>query len=223
MKSMVESVSEFLTKEGYSYALDAAKPHFIMSFECVDAVFTLRIIVEEEKKYIRSICSAGLKVKRNNYVKTCEYLTRANDGMMFGSFSLSSRSGEPTYVVAAFFDPHASELSGSVLRHLIRAPINLFEEYYSGLVSILHSRTSPSIAIKRSEKGRRLVSKEEVESTVQELLKGLTEPEESSPQDTQQSTDGSESPQTLPSIEDETAEAPAKRKRGRPRKNHQND
>ena len=82
--------------------------------------------------------------------QVAEYLTRANFGLRNGNFELDYSDGEIRY--KTFVDCEDLLPSAAVLRDAVTIPVDMFDRYGNGLMSVVLGVRTPEEAIQDAEK-----------------------------------------------------------------------
>lgn len=89
-----------------------------------------------------------------------EFLHRANAGLLFGGFQYDPDEGEVRYVTSldlSDVDPAAAEQSGllpGLIKRMVYANVATTDQYFSALMSVIHSGADPAAAVEAAEGDR---------------------------------------------------------------------
>lgn len=103
---------------------------------------------EEQQQFVfYSICP--VKVPEQKYTSVCEYLTRANYGLVIGNFEMDLRDGEVRYKTSV--DVEGQELTSALVKHLVYANLSTMDRYLPGIMGVIYGNLSPVQAISQVE------------------------------------------------------------------------
>jgi hypothetical protein len=78
-----------------------------------------------------------------------EYITRANYGLMTGSFEMDYNDGEVIYRTSLDFKN--DQLTSALIDNLAKANLAIFDRYYPGLMEIIYGNAEPETTVKKIE------------------------------------------------------------------------
>lgn len=118
-----------------------------------------------------------MNVAEKRRLSMCEFITRANFGLVLGNFEMDVDDGELRYKNSVALEDVA-DIPGAVIRHLIGANIATFDRYLPGMCSLLYADTQPAVAIRQIEGDSDSPARAPVRATDEALLRAQV-PEDS--------------------------------------------
>ncbi len=94
-----------------------------------------------------SICP--IKVPENKRSAICEYLARANYGLIIGNFELDLRDGEIRYKTS--IDVEGENLTPALVKNLVYANLSTMDRYLPGIMGVIYGNLLPEQAISQVE------------------------------------------------------------------------
>ena len=104
----------------------------------------------DECQFLIAFGKCGVRADESCMAQVAEYLTRANYGLRNGNFELDYSDGEIRYKV--FVDCEDLLPSAAVLRDAVIIPVDMFDRYGNGLLSVVLGVRTPEEAIQDAEK-----------------------------------------------------------------------
>lgn len=112
----------------------------------------------------------AMNVPEKRRLAMCEFLTRANYGLLLGNFEMDLDDGEVRYKTSVDLEG-VTDVPGAVIRHLIGANIATFDRYLPGMCSVLYADTQPAVAIRQIEGDSDSPARSAVRATDESLLR----------------------------------------------------
>ncbi len=148
-RQAASQIAAVLQELEYKYRFQEELGVFQLSFDlrgCGLRSVVLFILVEKKMYTAQAICP--LRVPRSKMHLAAEYVTRVNRRLHLGSFILDYDTGE---LRARCDIPFRGLMPWpEVVEQSIRLPIELFEQFGDGLLSVLYGGANPAQTIQRS-------------------------------------------------------------------------
>ena len=107
----------------------------------------LDILEESNSLLIYSYVSVKIPVEKR--LSIAEYITRANFGLILGNFEMSFSDGIVRYKTSIkLLD---GELTYKMVGQLLWRNLNVIDDYFPGIMTVVYSNTSPEDAIQQIE------------------------------------------------------------------------
>ena len=104
----------------------------------------------DECQYLIAFGRCGIRADESCMAQVAEYLTRANFGLRNGNFELDYSDGDIRY--KTFVDCEDLLPSAAVLQDAVTIPVDMFDRYGNGLMSVVLGVRTPEEAIQDAEK-----------------------------------------------------------------------
>lgn len=89
------------------------------------------------------------KVPENKRHAVAEFLTRANYGMIIGSFEMDLRDGEVRFKTS--IDVEGGQLTTKMVKTLVYTNVLMMDRYLPGIMSVIYANVTPEAAIAQIE------------------------------------------------------------------------
>ena len=157
MTQAIAAVKDMLDKRSYKYDFHDDKNIFVVRFSLKSKLNNARIFIRVRPRGQEpSLCSnisahayIDLKADAGCMAQICEYITRANYGLIMGNFELDHSDGEIRYKHSV--DAWESIPSDSALSDLVNIPLNMLDKYGDGLLAVSMGFLDPKSAIDKAE------------------------------------------------------------------------
>ena len=158
VNSAIAAVKGLLDSNGWRYDFNAEKNYFNVKFNLsktklgsVSIMIRVRPRSAEPSECfaIYSYGNVSLKADADCMAQVCEYLTRANYGLVMGNFEMDHTDGEIRYKVS--MNARDTLPGEDALDDLVALPVSMFNKYGNGLLAVAMGMQSPEEAIKKAE------------------------------------------------------------------------
>jgi len=141
----LDTVVEHFDVAGLHYEL-APDEDALKSGLCGDnGVFPLRFFANEEDAVLVLVMSAEARIPAKRRSSVCEFLTRLNWDLPFGSFQMDLSDGEVIYQSA--IDVEDGVLSTTMVSNMISDAIRAVDNNFPGLMAVTFAGILPADAI----------------------------------------------------------------------------
>ncbi len=145
MGRIMDTVVEHFDVAGLHYEL-VPDEDVLESGLCGDnGAFPLRFITNEEDDVLILIMSAEARIPAKRRSSVCEFLTRLNWDLPFGSFQMDLSDGEVIYQSA--IDVEDGVLSTTMVSNMISDAIRAVDNNFPGLMAVTFAGILPADAI----------------------------------------------------------------------------
>ena len=157
MNQAVAAIKAMLDKRSYKYDFHDDKNIFVVRFNLKTKLGNTRIFIRVRPRSAdASLCSnisshayVDLKADEGCMAQICEYITRANYGLIMGNFEMDHSDGEIRYKHSV--DAWEGVPTDSALSDLINIPLNMLDKYGDGLLAVSMGFLDPKAAIEKAE------------------------------------------------------------------------
>lgn len=157
MTQAVAAVKSMLDKRSYKYDFRADDNVFVVRFSLKTKLGNSRIYIRVRPRGAdASLCSnisshayIDLKADDSCMAQICEYITRANYGLIMGNFEMDHSDGEIRYKHAV--DCWEGVPTDSALSDLVNIPLNMLDKYGDGLLAVSMGFMDAKAAIEKAE------------------------------------------------------------------------
>ena len=120
-----------------------------LGFAGNNANYNIFFDVKEEKDCIIVYVMSPVKIPENKRMQACEYITRANYGIISGNFEMDFRDGEVRFKSSIEFPE--GKISEEMIKLLWVKPLSTLDTYFPGLMRVVYSNESAADAIRDIE------------------------------------------------------------------------
>lgn len=145
MPSLLAIAEHFFVAEGWEYQRLEHREILRMGFTGGNGNWTCFVQSREAQRQIAFYSICPLRVPESKRQLVCEFLTRANYGLIVGNFEQDWDDGEVRYKTS--LDVEDSELTPSLLAHIVYANVTAMDRYLPGIIAVLAGSQSPLDAI----------------------------------------------------------------------------
>ncbi|MBX2800238.1 MAG: YbjN domain-containing protein [Myxococcales bacterium] len=150
MGRILETCAEMLTQQGWSFERSDGRDALITSVRGDAASYRIIFDVKEESEQAVLYVVSPTNVPEGKRQAACEFVARANYGLIIGNFEHDLSDGEIRYKVSV--DVEGSKLTVPMAKNMLGCGIAMMERYYSGLMAIAFAETKPEEAVASCEK-----------------------------------------------------------------------
>ena len=153
MTKHLNSIREYCDSQNWNYSLDEEKGYLTMrmSFKAVDAC-TIHVQTRDEDGFtVYTVFPVKAPEEKRGAVAA--FLTRANYGLILGSFELDFDDGEIRFKVTAICGEQV--LSPAVMERNFDMGFCMFDRYGEGLLKVLYGDADPIKMVDAIERGDR--------------------------------------------------------------------
>ncbi|AFY70360.1 protein of unknown function DUF1790 [Thalassoporum mexicanum PCC 7367] len=140
-----QAVTQFLDSKNWQYSQEEGTSNLNMGFagEHGRWICYARIHQEQEQFIFYSICP----VDAPDFAKlrTAEFLTRVNHGLIIGNFELDFNTGEIRFKTG--IDVEGSELNPALVKSLILNNVFTMDRYLNKIIDVIDGEVTPAEAI----------------------------------------------------------------------------
>lgn len=146
---LFKAMTAFFTDDGWPFIQLEGRPMLTINFEGKNARWACFAQAREEQSQFvfYSLCPVNAPADRR--AAMAEFLSRANYGLIVGNFEMDFEDGEIRYKTSVDFE--GLPLAPAAFRTAVYANVSMMDQYFPGLMSILHSTVSPREMIDRIE------------------------------------------------------------------------
>lgn len=145
----MEAVKAFFEENGYSYTM--RKDTLLRGgFKIRGKLGRVEILVDTDcRRVVKLMGICGICAAEETRAAVCEYLTRANYGLIEGCFEFDMRDGEVRYRMTV--SERDGAISSDALDHALDIIIAMFAQYGDGLGALMMGYSDPETEIEKAE------------------------------------------------------------------------
>jgi hypothetical protein len=168
--SMIEEVIEYFDNHGFKYCQVPGKSTLNLGITGRSGKWFLSAQVIEDRTCFALYSRFPIEITRNKFSDICEFIARANYGLLIGNFELCYEMGEVRYKTSIDFGE--TGLNKDLIHQLIRANLATMDRYFPGIMAVIFGNISPEEAISKVE-GRLVENQKEDDELLKEIDKIL--------------------------------------------------
>ena len=149
MGSILEAAIAFFTEDNWKFSQMEGKPALSLPCSGRHGSWLCWAEAREDQHQFVFYSISPVKVPENKRPAVCEYLTRANYGLIIGNFELDLRDGEIRYKTS--IDVEGEDLTQALVKNLVYANLSTMDRYLPGIMGIIYGNLSPEQAISQVE------------------------------------------------------------------------
>lgn len=150
LEPLLQQLCRYLLQDDWRYSADEQRGVLLVSVRGENAHYNCMFVVTENPRRISFYSHIGNEVPEIKRHRMCEFLTRANYGLVLGNFEMDMSDGEIRYRTS--IDLTDENLTHRQMMTLIWVNLFTFDRYYPGIMRIMYSNTSPQDAIYECER-----------------------------------------------------------------------
>jgi len=150
MESLLQQLIKYLTADDWRYSTDEERGVVLTGIRGESTHYNCMFVVTENPRRLTFYSHIGYEVPEIKRHRMCEFLTRANYGLVLGNFEMDMTDGEIRYRTS--LDLSDENLTHKQLMTLIWVNLFTFDRYYSGITRIMYGNSSAVDAIAECEK-----------------------------------------------------------------------
>ncbi len=147
MGRLLDAAIDFLDEGQWIYEVrpgpDGQRVHFTFNGEA--SVLSCWVVSYEDTERLSVVTIYPLVVPEAKRLAVCEYLMRANFGILIGNFELDFQDGEVRFKTSA--DVESIALTPIFVRNLLYANLGTADRYFPGLMKVLYANMTPADAL----------------------------------------------------------------------------
>ena len=150
---IAKAIHSYLTNDDWKFSFDESRGVFSfgLTLDCKIQHVDYRILIHDSAYTVYTLCPLGADINdKECFMKTAEFLCRANYGLRNGNFEFDFNDGEIRYKVYYRFDdgdvPSEDAISSSIF-----LPARMFERYSMGIIGVLFGGLDPKHACEMCE------------------------------------------------------------------------
>ncbi|MHB1404146.1 MAG: YbjN domain-containing protein [Desulfitobacteriaceae bacterium] len=147
--SLFEMLGIVLNEDGWNCETDAKNQIVRLEIRGVNAAFYAFIIVDDEQESLLCNTHIKLRVPAAKHLEVCEFMNRVNYELANGNFEMDMEDGEIRF--RTYLDLSGAEPSKEQILNLIWNGVQSFDNYYPGLLKIIHNGFTAEEAIRFCE------------------------------------------------------------------------
>jgi hypothetical protein len=151
MGQLFEAVVDYLTEDDWKFNVLKDETALVLSFRGHSGSWQCFATVDEERQWFSFFSILPSNVAEEKRDEICEFIARANYGLVIGNFEMDFDDGEVRYKTSV--DVEGGELTPQMIDNLIRTNLMTMDRYYKGLMVVLYSDRDPEEAIAEVESG----------------------------------------------------------------------
>jgi hypothetical protein len=151
MGQLFEAVVDYLTEDDWKFNVLKEETALVLSFRGHSGSWQCFATVDEERQWFSFFSILPSNVAEEKREDICEFIARANYGLVIGNFEMDFEDGEVRYKTS--IDVEGGELTPQMIDNLIRTNLMTMDRYYKGLMVVLYSDRDPEEAIAEVESG----------------------------------------------------------------------
>lgn len=150
-RNIVDAIHQYLKEEDYNFRqTNDENPVVInISFKWKNATYESYMEIWEDARTFIFYTYIENEVSEHKKQAMAEFLTRANFGARLGNFEMYFSDGRIRYKTS--INVEDGELTSKMIDTIIFANINIVDDYYPGIMSVLYAGISPEEAINKIE------------------------------------------------------------------------
>ncbi|MCR1840382.1 YbjN domain-containing protein [Murimonas intestini] len=148
-KQIAASIVSYFEDNNFHYSFDKERGVITNTFNMEGKLKNIRYAIGVRESDYIVYATVDINADEECRAAVSEFLTRANYGMLFGSFEMDYRDGEIRFRVAVDCDECMP--SSAVIRNSIIFPHQAFSKYGNGLLTVMFGVMTPEEAIKGIE------------------------------------------------------------------------
>ncbi len=146
---LLERVCEMLHQDEWVFSTDAEQGMAIAIVRGMHAYYSCVFLADDELECLTLYTDINTKVPEIKRLRICDFLNRANHGLVLGSFEMNMLDGDVSFRVA--LPVCGCEFSLQQLRTMISASIFTFDRYYPGIMNVIYHNALPGRAVAECE------------------------------------------------------------------------
>ncbi len=148
MSELLDSVREFLEKEGWPVLIVPDRPIAITRFEGENGTIEVQLyIVDEQSLVCYSVSPANVPAEKRQAI--AEFTARANYGLILGNLELDMDSGQVRFKTS--LQKMSGEITADLLGPLLYSNVLMMDRYLPGLLSVTYGNSTPAEAVARAD------------------------------------------------------------------------
>jgi hypothetical protein len=149
MGRVYDALISWFEAEGWPLDQRQEEGWFRTAFAGTSATIGLVVQAREDLEIAIMYAVPPIRVPQENMSVVCEYLARANYGLLIGNFELDHTDGEVRYKTSV--DVENTTITTALIQGMVRANCATADRYLPGLLSIIHGGGTAIEAIVRVE------------------------------------------------------------------------
>lgn len=150
MESLYQQLCMYLTADDWRFSSDQDRGVVLSGIRGENTHYNCMFVATENPRRLTFYSHIGSEVPEIKRHRMCEFLTRANYGLVLGNFEMDMSDGEVRYRTS--LDLSDENLTHKQLMTLVWVNLFTFDRYYPGLMKIMYSNVPPNDAILECEK-----------------------------------------------------------------------
>lgn len=150
MTGLMEQLCQFLKHDEWHYSADEDRGVVLANVRGDNHHYNCMFVTTETPRRLTFYSHIGNEVPEIKRHRMCEYLTRANYGLVLGNFEMDMSDGEIRYRTS--IDLSDADLTHKQLMTLVWVNLFTFDRYYPGVLKIMYGNTSAADAISECER-----------------------------------------------------------------------
>ncbi len=144
------AVANFFRSMDFKFSVNEERALIQMSFSGKSGTWTSVADVKEDRGILIFYSLAPFKVPEAARPAACEFITRANYGMILGNFELDMSDGEVRFKTSINVGENGT-LTAELIRPVVIVNFGMMDRYFAGLMAVAFGSRSPADAIKEIE------------------------------------------------------------------------
>jgi len=147
--SLLDKVTEFLTREGLEYRRMRDVDAVEMGVAGDNGNYRVVIVSDQDRPVMRFLTFVEGRVPATRRREAMEFITRANYGLLVGNFEFDLDDGEVRFKAAGDYED--GDMSQSQFRNLLFLSVSMVDRYFPGLQSVIQGSSDAAAAIAEIE------------------------------------------------------------------------
>lgn len=144
MKKIQTTVADHLQSREFNFNFNSERSFFDFGVEGNNGNWKVFIIADEQRRLLQIISVCPIRTPRQQQQSMCELLTRMNEDILLGKFSMDFENGEITFKTSNIYCE--SEISDISVFHLLQSNFNSFDEYLPAMIAVIYRHNQPLLA-----------------------------------------------------------------------------
>jgi hypothetical protein len=149
-QSLIDVVKRSLSALSLNYTEIEGRTALTLNVRAEEVTLHCTAQTDEDRRNFVFVTEIDARVPEAKRGAIAEYITRANFGLIHGSFEMDLRDGLVRYKTTAL--AAGGPLSEDTVTGLIRINFGMWDRYFAGLMAVVYGSKEPALAIAEAER-----------------------------------------------------------------------
>lgn len=150
MEPLLQQARRLLYEDEWKFTCDEDRGVILAGVRGENTHYNCMFVATESPRRLTFYSHIGNEVPEIKRHRMCEFLTRANYGLVLGNFEMDMSDGEMRFRTS--MDLADANLTHKQLMTLIWVNLFTFDRYYQGIMRVMYSNTSAAEAVAECER-----------------------------------------------------------------------